>query len=310
MIPRPYISVVVVGRNDDYGQGFVQRLDTFVRSLDHQAKACPGVFELVIVEWNPPSDRENLYQSIAPPQHLDLRVIQVPQELHQSLGVARSVLEFHGKNVGARRARGDFVLTTNPDVLFSNDLIAELARRRLRTDVVYRTDRYDFDATGIDQVATAQLERFALDRTFVMHGIRNQCSVSISITPGTPQISHLPTSDIDMQIPHTNAAGDFLLASREAFYTVRGLYESKQLKWHVDSISLLRFFRTKMRQQVFLAPCCIFHQHHERATPDISFQEVDWDQVLNEHGDTSWGLSGHQLTEFNKEETPTWPTKD
>jgi hypothetical protein len=47
------------------------------------------------------------------------------------------------KNVGIRRARGQFVLVTNVDILFSDELMAFLASRRLDGNRLYRIDRHD-----------------------------------------------------------------------------------------------------------------------------------------------------------------------
>jgi hypothetical protein len=48
-----------------------------------------------------------------------------------------------GKNVGVRRARGRFVLATNIDLLFSDELFEYLGRKPLRKGRYYRVDRYD-----------------------------------------------------------------------------------------------------------------------------------------------------------------------
>jgi hypothetical protein len=48
-----------------------------------------------------------------------------------------------GKNAGIRRARGEFVLATNIDILFSPELIAFMAKRALQPEKMYRIDRYD-----------------------------------------------------------------------------------------------------------------------------------------------------------------------
>ena len=48
-----------------------------------------------------------------------------------------------GKNVGIRRARGRFILATNIDLLFSDELAAFLGSQQLRTDRMYRIDRHD-----------------------------------------------------------------------------------------------------------------------------------------------------------------------
>ena len=57
---NPYISVVVTTRNDNYGENMRRRLDMFVQGLDQCQQKYPGLFELVIVEWNPPKDQQSL----------------------------------------------------------------------------------------------------------------------------------------------------------------------------------------------------------------------------------------------------------
>jgi hypothetical protein len=50
------------------------------------------------------------------------------------------------KNVGIRRARGQFVLATNIDLLFSDELFSFIASRQLQPGAVYRLDRYDAES--------------------------------------------------------------------------------------------------------------------------------------------------------------------
>jgi hypothetical protein len=52
-----------------------------------------------------------------------------------------------GKNVGIRRARGDFILCTNVDVLLSDSLADFLGTRRLQPGCSYRVDRCDVPAS-------------------------------------------------------------------------------------------------------------------------------------------------------------------
>lgn len=298
---KPYLSVVIVGRNDDYGDDFLGRINTFVRSLDYQVRDYPGVFELVVVEWNPLDDRDPLASVLVDTENLPVRVITVPKELHDGLNAKTPVLEFHGKNVGIRRARGEFVLVSNPDIIFSQPLIDELARKKLRVDRVYRTDRYDFRAEGISDIACEDLGQFAVDNTFLVHGMHDRQSVSMPIDPGPKSLERLPRSDIDPNTLHTNGCGDFILAAREIFFTTRGLYETLEHRWHVDTISLLRFAIAKVRQQVFVAPMCIFHQHHDRKPEDVAVHDLDYNALAHKPGSTDWGFKGLDLRESIKE---------
>jgi hypothetical protein len=297
MSTKPYVSVVIVGRNDDYGDDFLTRIRTFVRSLDHQARNHAGTFELVVVEWNPLSDRAGLATVLPPVAHVPTRVITVPAAVHDSLGAASPVLEYHGKNVGIRRARGEFVLVANPDILFSRDLIDEIGKKRLRSDTIYRTDRCDFHAAGIADVDAEHLVEHAVDNTFVVHAMQDNASVSIPVADGNRTLQSLPASRIGTNVWHTNGSGDFMLAAREAFYTVRGLYETLEHRWHLDSISLFRFAAAKMRQHVFVSPQCIFHQHHDRREQDVTFQQLDIYGLASRSGSTDWGFKNLELQE-------------
>lgn len=294
----PYVSVVIVGRNDDYGDNFLQRIRTFVRSLDHQVRAHPGVFELVVVEWNPLADRQPLSDVLPITRHLPVRIITVSNQLHCDIGAAGAVLEFHGKNVGIRRARGEFVLVTNPDILFTPRLVDELAQKKLRVDTVYRCDRYDFEIDGIENVASEYLIDFALRNAFVVHAMQGRSSISTTVGPDQRDWPLMPRSSITSDAWHTNGCGDFMLASREAFFTVRGLYETIKHKWHVDSVSLYRFRQAQIRQHVFLCPLCVFHQHHDRNPQDISIGSLNIIELAGEKGSTDWGLAGTILPEW------------
>jgi hypothetical protein len=297
MTNKPYLSFVIVGRNDDYGNDFMNRIKRFLRNLDRQTRPYPGIFELVIVEWNPLADYASLAECLKMPITLPTRVITVPKEQHDNLGAEWPVLEFHGKNVGVRRAHGEFVAVTNPDIIFSDDLIAELARRKLRLDTFYRTDRYDFHVDGFDQVADSDTMRFVLENTFVMHGMNGSSSVSVPVQQPITHASRLPQSRVMQGFGHTNACGDFLLAGREVFFTVRGMHETLEHRWHVDSISLMRFMSAKLKQHVFLAPQCIFHQDHPRKDPDRDYGSIDWQAIATTKPSTSWGLANITLPE-------------
>jgi len=301
MTNNPYVSVVIVGRNDGYGDDFVGRINTFVRALDHQVTRYPGVFELIIVEWNPPGDYAPLSDVIDDTKNLPIKVITVPESLHNTLDAKHPVLEFHAKNVGIRRARGEFALVTNPDILFTQDLIDEIAKKKLRLDTVYRTDRCDFTIDGIKDVANDDLIAFAVKNTFVVHSMDGQASVSVPVQESDRELSRLPRSRIGQDVWHTNGAGDFMLASRENFFTVRGLYETLEHRWHIDSISLFRFGIARIRQHVFTAPMCIFHQHHDRRPEDVAFLSLDIGSLARRPGSTNWGFKDQTFVETIKD---------
>jgi hypothetical protein len=145
---QPYLSVVVTARNDDHGGNLLGRVQIFVSGWIAQARRYNLPSELIIVEWNPPADRPRLQEVLGWPEEFgpcDVRFLEVPRELHLRYQHAEALplYQMIAKNAGIRRARGRFILATNIDILFSDELMAFLAGQRLETDRMYRIDRHD-----------------------------------------------------------------------------------------------------------------------------------------------------------------------
>jgi hypothetical protein len=143
------LSVVVTSRNDGHGGKMLERTRLFGDSLINQANRFGISGELIIVEWNPP-DGPRLSEVLHfqnRSEHFDIRFIEVPESIHVGLRNADVIPLFQmiAKNVGIRRARGKFVLATNPDLLFTDELMSKLASD-LDPRVMYRLDRTDVEA--------------------------------------------------------------------------------------------------------------------------------------------------------------------
>ena len=144
---QPYLSVVVATRNDDHGGDPLKRLQALVNSFDEQCRRTGLDAEIIVVEWNPPADRPSVSSLLKLPRvpSCTYRFIEVPPELHDRLAFADVLPLFQmiAKNVGIRRARGQFILATNIDIIFSNELVEFIASRQLRARALYRVDRHD-----------------------------------------------------------------------------------------------------------------------------------------------------------------------
>lgn len=305
---NPYLSVVVVGRNDNYGVNFLQRLNTFIQSLDYQTQKHKDLLELIIVEWNPQSDRDPLKDVIVIPKNFSVRIITVPSEVHNTIpDVSSPVLEFWGKNVGIRRARGEFVLISNPDILFTQTLIDMLAQRNLDTNVVYRTDRYDYHGDGIENISVEGYIDFALKNTFKAQ----ICPSTVEVT-NAGSFESLPKTNV-ANFLFTNASGDFMLSAKENFFKSYGLaWENSITRGHVDSFSLIRLTRVaKLTAQViFRGSECIFHMDHPRAPntiswkPDIAIAATEWAGWLATPSffNSNWGLADYNFIEWSSKQ--------
>lgn len=143
------LSVVATSRNDDHGGNALWRTQHFVDGLAHQAKKHRVSIELVLVDWNPLPDRVGLYEALKWPEadkYFQYRVIVVPNSYHQQFKHSKELplFQYLAKNVGIRRAKGDFILATNIDILFSDQLF-QFFKTSLKTGCLYRVDRFDMD---------------------------------------------------------------------------------------------------------------------------------------------------------------------
>src|SRR5262249_22482713 len=159
----PYLSVIVTTRNDDHGGDPLKRLQAFVNCFQQQCRRTGLDAEVVVVEWNPPADRPSVSSLLRIPGDAvcTYRFIDVPPELHQRLRHADVLPLFQmiAKNVGIRRARGEYVLATNIDIIFSTPLVEALAARTLQPYRLYRVDRHDIQSDfPIDASLDAKME--------------------------------------------------------------------------------------------------------------------------------------------------------
>ncbi len=147
-MPEPVFSFVATSRNDDHGGDVLRRTQSFIRRLGEQALRHEVRCELVLVDWNPPQGRAPLADVLAWPagsEWFSARVITVPPALHRELAFSKRLAMFQmiAKNVGIRRARGAYMIATNIDIIFSDELFHWLKSGEMREGALYRSDRWD-----------------------------------------------------------------------------------------------------------------------------------------------------------------------
>ena len=147
---RCRFSFVVTSRNDDFGGGALERMNLFTNNLIELCDRHQLQSEIIVVEWNPPRG-PRLHDVLRPEKksaYVTIRFIEVPPHLHESLPNSDKLPLFQmiAKNVGILRSRGEFVIATNHDILFSDALIETLATTKLDRDCIYRINRTDVAA--------------------------------------------------------------------------------------------------------------------------------------------------------------------
>ncbi len=169
-----HLSVVVTTRNDDHGKNLNYRMQHFLNGFVAQCKRYDLKAELIFVEWNPPEDRPPLLDALNFPSEKGpcaIRIIRVPNEIHMKFQHADKLPLFQmiGKNVGIRRAQGKFILATNIDILFSNQLF-QFLRRCLKPGTLYRVDRLDVPDRLPELHSFNEILRFCAKNFFRVHG--------------------------------------------------------------------------------------------------------------------------------------------
>lgn len=288
----PYLSVVAVSRNDDHGGDPLVRTQLFIDCLAEQCARFGLPAELIIVEWNPPEGRAPLGLALTAPtlsREFATRVIRVPRDIHLRFkhGPHLPLFQMIGKNVGIRRARGEFVLATNIDVLFSDELVAFIASQKLQTNAHYRVDRFDIKPGLSVGTPTQQALSYAwnhvirvnrrLHPPLLVRSLYGTGAIKREVIPDASLLARYrqmtgiqmgtlwalsPSRNVPIHGLHTNACGDFALMSREGWAHIGGYPEFESFSMNIDSVGLASSHYAGFCEIALLPPAACFHIEH------------------------------------------------
>ena len=150
-----YLTIVLAGRNDLYAGDFISRAQTFLNKVDQSLEKFPlADIEIVYVDYATPWGKQKLHEILTIPKNLKGRVtfVVVPEEFQkQKMKLYDTTLgffEYFAKNIGIRRANGQFVLAMNPDSLLSHNFFAMCEQRQFNEGTFYISDRIMMNETG------------------------------------------------------------------------------------------------------------------------------------------------------------------
>lgn len=254
---EPYLSVVVTSRNDDHGGDLLKRMQIFVSGFLEQARRFQLDSELIIVEWNPPQHRPRLEEALVWPAEAGpcrVRIIEVSAAIHQRYRHSDKLPLFQmiAKNAGIRRARGQFVLATNIDLLFSDDLMRFFSSGRLDSRAMYRIDRYDVPASvPVNVSVREQLEYCS----------RNV--IRINLKAGTFAIGELPRKYGFAQMLANILASIPTRILRACLYVRTWLPHKTQARYFFDPAAIRSFCENRLRR------CLTIARSFEQARSDL-----------------------------------------
>jgi len=326
MNKRPYLSFVVVGRNDNYGYKFKERFQNFLDNLVYLCEKYKLNSEIIIVEWNPPKENKKLYEELRINKKrkcLQIRFIEVPKKIHDNFENSSKIalFEYPGKNIGIRKAKGDFVLITNPDILFNEEIIHFFSEGKLKENSYYRIKKYNlsdvpsiYSSNKFSDYCKNNWE-YREDKYLTTRNLSKKRiflkKIPLMVLGFVRRILLRIFSKkyrIRMSAEGFVGPGDFTLMSKENWIKLKGYPEIK-IKHFLDSAVCINA-KTKGIQKVELKdPLRIYHQFHYQTKKIKTQQQQKFEGELFkkiikgikiDYNDSNWGLDKIKLNEIVK----------
>ena len=247
---NPYLSSIMISRNDDYGGNATRRMQVSIQDRLEQLEEHKIESEFILIEWNPPADRPSLKDVIKWPtnnRYCTIRIITVPPETHSRYEYSDrlNINAVVAINSGIRRARGQFVLPGNIDLIYSDELMAYIAEKKLKEDERYRIDRCDVDKDVIKYVTLNKQLKYCREHIIQVHN------------------AHTAKKSDGLPALHTNASGDFQLMSRQRWIQLRGYRESDIISSYADGLLSFASYAAGIKEVVLQNPLRLYHIDHE-----------------------------------------------
>jgi hypothetical protein len=252
----------------------VERTQRHIDCLYEQANVYESPVEYILVEWNPPTDKPPITDAVEfhnETPYWKPRIITVPAELHNKYRYSGKlpIYQMIAKNVGIRRARGDFILATNIDILMSDEMFLFATGPLLNKGTSYRVDRIDAGPNVPDGKRAAMLE-YCRDNILRRNGRATTTDYTTNklhqfCHRGYHASKHYAARWL-MKVPkvHTMACGDFTLLHRSDWFGLRGYPEIEIFSIHIDSLLLLQAHYSGIRESV--VPFPVYHIEHQIGT--------------------------------------------
>ncbi|OHS99024.1 hypothetical protein TRFO_08576 [Tritrichomonas foetus] len=262
---KPFVSIVIVGRHDGFSNGFEERTQHFFTSISQHLKNAPlANFEIVFVDYATPTENKKLSEIFQFDETLKkkIRFINVPVKSHyrlnRELNAKVSFYEYIAKNIGIRRAKGKFILTTNPDNLYNSDFFDKIQRKQFNDGILYRTNRFSCKE-GI-KYNINELIHILNDTPWSLNDqfeLASRCPTNLKGTSFEISVSSLQKDAWPC------GAGDFLMMSAKMWDAVGGFNEFPG-NANVDALLLGKMMKFVPGYIRFMMRAPIVHQYHPR----------------------------------------------
>lgn len=271
-----YLSIIIAVRNDDHGGNFIKRFQNCLNSIFYLNRKYPFFLEIVVVEWNTPYYKPSISQYIDlknKPDSCLLEFIYVPPHIHSRYKYSKRLplYQMIAKNVGIRRSRGEFILCTNADIIFSEPLFKFLYGKGLEKNKIYRVIRVDVDNKRLDFESYDELLDYCTSNVLRINGYNSFANKSddfnenywIYLLNEVERYNFFSDSAEKISVYFTNACGDFQLMHREHWFDLRGYPEFDKYSFHIDSILQYQAVYYGIKEETLSDDKCVYHIEHE-----------------------------------------------
>lgn len=317
------LSFVVTARNDDYGGNLTNRMNTFIKMLAHFINKYSIPSELVIVDYNPLANKPPLSKELTLVKNgkfLSYRFIEVPETFHKKCpgNDKMPMLEFLAKNIGIRRAHGEYVLAMNPDIILSEEFIAWISTAKLDTNTYYRVNRHDITDNYFEPKLSVQeiLQRAQLHVFMIFLNNKTQYRSWVAwlkrvlVSRNKKSFMMCPLFNkkedgLNKKIIHERAAGDFLLM-HQSLWEKTGGYDQEPISAFLDSYILYVLYCFNVNQTILPYP--IYHITHKvgrAGRPGIAteifrgkIKKMLDDKIPYKEKDADWGFPDEKFNEI------------
>lgn len=285
MKKSPYLSIVIAARNDNYGGDFNQRIQNFITWNTNLLEKYKLATEIIIVNWNPIDENPSLQEILNWPENrnfVSYRIITVPNEIHNTFvdpAIRKTVplFEYLTKNTGIRRAKGEYILAMNPDIIIHPKIIKNL-KETLNPNKYFRTNRIDFKKCEI-KLSEIKKKSFTVFLKGYSYNLSNyfalfplicfnkfrlyfQLTLMNKLSSIFKLIGWKPNNHNAEFKYHCNVSGDFMLMHKKNWFALKAHPENTKLALHTDALMVIMAANNNLEEITFSEP--IFHQEHTR----------------------------------------------
>ena len=243
------LSAVVVTRNDNYGGDLNDRATYCLNSL------IDTFDEVILIDWNSPNNRPLLWdidKNIKFRGNLKHIVItpEVASMLTNEDPHAQVCCETLGRNIGIRRATGDYIVSTNIDVIAPRrDQLEKTINNDLNTNTFYTISRRHIEWKDIEEFHGGE-RKYNDWEELRNHLIENseERKYEEKVVDGD-----------DYSI--VNCCGDFQLAHRDIWDEIRGFEEELIYVLYSDTNVQKKAVKYGFELKAIYSPA-LFHIYH------------------------------------------------